>query len=42
MDILGIFRDLGIAALSQYMAIEFIIGAVIGLIIKQLTKYVLL
>jgi hypothetical protein len=37
MDILGMFGDFDIASISKYMGIEFIIGAVIGLVIKQLT-----
>jgi hypothetical protein len=37
MDILGIFRDFDMASISKYMGMEFLIGAVIGLVIKQLT-----
>ncbi len=37
MDILGMFRDFDIASISKYMVVEFFIGAVVGLVIKQLT-----
>jgi hypothetical protein len=39
MDILGVFRDFGIASIFKYMGIEFLMGAVIGLVIKQLTIF---
>jgi hypothetical protein len=38
MDFLGILKDLNWALISQYMVIELVIGAIAGLIFKQVKK----
>lgn len=38
MEFLGLFRDFDIALIAKYMTVELLIGAVIGLISKQVAK----